>query len=630
MRIFAYLLLGIIPAYSAFAEDATEVVVVANRVPVAASQVASSLTVIDQEQLESKENTTVTDALRGVPGLDVVQSGGRGGNAAVFMRGANSEHTLVLIDGVEANNPINPARSYNFGNLTLENVEKVEVLRGPQSTLYGSDALGGVISITTKRGTKAPNSYLSFLGGSYSTFEEQAGINGLKDKLDYSLAVARADSDGISSAKADLGNSEHDRYSDNSFSGKFGYESDKDFQSLLSFRYLDAKSDLDSMGGIGGDDPNRKLKDQELFVRGEEHVSFFAGQLKSVAGISYMNQSFDDNDDPDALHMLDLLRSNYDGSNLKFDLQNSVDAFENLKFLIGLETEEEKASSNYHSESMFGPFDSDFAEREARSSGYYGEARASAFDRLYSSFGVRVDEHEKFGSEVTYRLAPALLFKETGTKLSSTVGTGFKAPSLFQLYSQYGREDLNPEESLGGDAGIEQKLLDGILTVGATYFWNRFDNLITFDPNTFLFDNISKAETHGAEISAQVQASESLSFGTSFTALRTEDRNTHQELLRRPKTKLGFDCLYRIGEKGRVNLGVVFTGSRIDNDFSSFPASRVSLKGYTLINAAASYEVMKNVDLILRVDNIGDVDYEEVLGYGTRGASAYGGFRVRM
>jgi vitamin B12 transporter len=536
---------------------------------------------------------------------------------------------LVLIDGVEANNPISPNRAFNFADLSTENVERIEIVRGAQSTIWGSDAMGGVINIITKRGRGAISGEASFEGGSYQTFAERAALGGGDEKFDYSIGAARIDSGGISAADARDGNTEHDRYGASTFSLRAGATPADMVELDGSLRYETARSDIDNLGGVGGDDPNRIVNNDNLFTRGQAALRFLDGRLEQIWGIGYSDQRFEDNNDPDADHPNDRLRSDYDGNRLKFDLQHNLSIGETGKLVLGLETEEEEGSSSYRSLSDFGPYDAFLGERSARTSGAFSQVSLDFVEGFRSDFGVRVDEHEEFGSEVTWRIAPVFIVSETGTKLGSTVGTGYKAPSLFQLYSEYGFAELEPEKSLSIDATVEQRIAEG-LSVGVTWYRNDFDNLITFDPNTYIFANIADATTSGVETFAAFELGEGISTRFSYTYLDSRDDSTGDQLLRRARHKAAVDLAFSPVDRLTAAVGGVFVGVREDNDFSTFPASRTELASYLLINIAVDYAVTEGVKLFARIDNLFDREYQEVLGYGTLGAAGYGGIKVAL
>ena len=241
--------------------------------------------------------------------------------------------------------------------------------------------------------------------------------------------------------------------------------------------------------------------------------------------------------------------------------------------------------------------------------------------------GLRLDDHEDFGSEITFRITSAYLLEETGTKLKATYGTGFKAPTLYQLYGPpdptygpVGNPDLDPEKSRGWDAGIEQEFLGDRVIIGATYFANDFEDLIEF-PWGMGYVNVSKAEAEGIELSASIRPCEDLLLRGNYTYTHTENKNTEEELLQRPKDKFGVDVNYRFGRKGNANLEVLYVGKRLDY-------GQVRLGGYALVNLAASYDINENLKLFGRIDNLFDRKYEEAKGFGTPGFSVFGGLKL--
>lgn len=606
-----------------------KIVVTASRIETPLEQVASSVTVIDSEEIKERGVTQALDILREVPGVDVARSGGLGGNTAVFIRGANSEHTLVLLDGVPINNPISNARFFNFSSFTLDEIERVEVVRGPQSTLYGSNALGGVINIITKRGQGPLQGAVSVEAGSQNTLIERGAISGGNESINYSASVLRQDTDGISAADSRLGNEERDGFHNLGFSSRLGFTPDENQEISLTFRSQHSTADLDAGGGASQDDPNRLLKNKQYFVRGEAALSFFDSQVKPTFGVAYVDEEFTDNDDPDEFRA-DLLRSRYRGSRLKFDMQQQFSLDEDLELLLGAETEEERGDSDYLSVSSFGPYESRFSERTARHNGYFAQIQGSGWGVVYPTAGVRLDTNSGYGTELTWRTGPTVLLGETGAKIFGTVGTGFKSPSLYQRFSDFGDPELDAEHSTGVDAGFEQAFVDRKILSGVTYFYNNFDDLIDFDPNTFKFMNIDKARTEGFEGFIEGQLSEQVSIRGNYTLTNTLNRTTYEELLRRARHKFGAQLRYLPVEGAVLRIDLLYVGERADTDFSTYPASPVTLGGYTTVNVSGNFTIRDGVELFTRIENLFDRNYQEVLGFGTPGISAFGGIRVSL
>jgi vitamin B12 transporter len=601
-----------------------EMVVTATKVETPSKEVGSSLTIITRQQIEEQQKSTVLEVLRSVPSLDVVQNGGAGRNAGIFIRGAKSEHTLVLLDGVEVNDPISTGRSVNFANLTIDNVERIEILRGPQSTLYGSDAMGGVINIITKTGKGKPNGFLAVEGGSFNSLKESGGFNGGNDRIRYSFGFSRQDTDGISAVKDKNGSLEKDGYGNTSFSGKLGITPVKNFDIDVIYTRSQSKTDLDE---TGDDDPNYTAAATSNFVRTQAKLSLFNHVWDQRIGFSLMDIERNDRNDVDTAHPQDSSLASFNGRMIKFDWQNNFTIHRTNVLTAGLETEEEAGKSFYSSDSAWGPYTSIFSEKTARTTGFYLQDQIKLWNAWFTTVGVRVDNHDKFGTASTYRLASAYVIEKIGTKIKGSYGTGFKAPSLYQLYSSYGDENLKPEESIGWDIGIEQSFAGEKLMVEAVYFKNDFENLVDFNSATYQYSNIAKAKTQGFEFSASFHATEPLVFHGSYTYTETKDKVTGLELLRRAKNKAGFDANYRFLKNGNINLNLIYVGKRADISYVGYSAIRVKTPGYVLTNLAASYNLTKNIQIFGRIDNLFNKNYEEVIGYGTPGASAFIGIK---
>lgn len=610
--------------------EGPEVVVTANRLETETGNVGSSQTVITREQLEQKQARTLFDALRGVPGLDVARSGGRGSDASVFLRGANSGQTLVLIDGVEVNDPSSTTRSFNFTDLTTDNIERIEVVRGPQSTLYGSDAIGGVINIITRRGEGDTEMNLSLEGGSFNTWRGRFRAGGGSDTVNWSLGASREDSDGISAADEADGNTEEDGYENSSASARLGFTPAENVGIDVIARYTDSAFALDNAGGAFGDDPNHTGAQTQLVLRTEAELTLLDERWHQKLGVSLTDIGREYENGYDAAHPEDMATSEYDGSLFKIDWQHNLRFSEGNTLTVGLETEEEKGESSYVSDSAYGPYSSVFEEQTVRTTGYFVQDSIAVADRWFSTLGIRLDDHDRFGSEVTWRATTAWLFPESGTTARGSVGTGFKAPSLYQLFSEYGSIDLEPEESLGWDVGLEQADPMGYGSVGVTWFANDFDNLLDFDPVTFVYVNIAEAKTRGLEFHASAGFGEALDLAASYTWTDTEDETTGEDLLRRARHKWGLNANYGFLGKGNANLDLLWVGKRRDTDFSTYPASSVELGSYLLVNLAGSWDVSEHWQLFGRLENLLDEDYQQVLGYGTYGFGGYLGLKFSL
>jgi vitamin B12 transporter len=621
---------------AAHADDAAKksnelgtIIVTGSQLPSDTKTTGSSVTVIGEQEIEDGQYRNALGALQQVPGLDIVQSGGFGGNAAVFLRGGNSEGTLVLLDGIELNNPATPNRSYNMANLTLENIERVEVIRGPQSTIYGSDAMGGVINLVSKKAQEGVHSTVTSEAGSYNSFTQVGNLSYGSKGFDVSTGITRQDIGGISAANAADGNSEHDGYENTSLTNRMRFAPTDSVEGSVTTRYDHSNTSLDNMGGVGGDDLNRRFRNNEFFTRGDMSVGLLDKTLTPAAYISYSRHSLKDVNSPDAVSS-EVLDSSFGGDIVTVGSRATWKPSEVFSSVVGGETQGERADSYYFSDGAFGPYQDNFYGQEARTNSVFYEAKTTLDKSFYIDAGVRHDNHSIFGGKTTYKVAPAYLIDSSGTKLRGSVGTGFKAPSLVQLYSSYGNRDLQPEQNLGWDAGIDQDLVKDRVSVSLTYFDMDYDELITFNPSTFVLENIDKANMRGAEIGLTTRLSESLSTRLAYTYTDTENDTTGEALLRRPKNKNSLTVVYQPTSRFRSQVQWRVYSSRFDNDFNTYPPERVSLGGYGIVDLAASYQLSQRFELFARVDNLFDKEYQEVLGYGTLGAAAYGGIKVSL
>lgn len=607
-------------------EDVEEVVVTATRLETPASEVGSSITIITAEQIRRMKVIPVDRLLETVPGVDVVRNGGIGQPSSVFIRGGKSEHTLVIIDGVEANDPFNPGRSFDFSNMTTDNIERIEVLRGPQSTLYGSDAMAGVISITTRRGRGDPRVSLSAEGGSFNSRRASASVSGAGSEVDYSLSLSHLNSDSISAADERDGNTERDGYTNTTVSGKVGVVLSDSADLDFVLRGWDGSTQADDYNEffVFADDPNANLETSQIFFRTRGTFLLAGDMWESIAGISLgkHDKSFDNQPDP-----LNSITSTFssDGRSLQVDWQNNLFLSRSNTLTLGLEMEREWGSFQSEYDDGFFP-SSDKVDESSRETGIYAQDMINVDDSLFATLGLRWDAYRDLGSKVTWRVAPAWLIGDTGLKFRGSYGTGFNAPTLFQLYSGTdGNPDLLPETNTGWDIGLD-KSFSGIGTVlGVAYFRTEYENLISWQPTGF--ENTAVANTDGWELYLDSRLTKALTCLASYTFTRTEDDNG-EPLLRIPEDKASLGLNYSFGSRANVNLEALYIGDRDDIDFSTF--SRVRLDSYTLVNLAGSLTLTKWLEIYGRAQNLLDEQYQEVLGYGTPGISGYLGLKATI
>ncbi len=611
-----------------------EIVVTATRLETPAREVASSVTVISADDLSRLRRNFVLEALQEVAGVSVLQNGGQGGAASVFLRGANSEHTLVLMDGVALNDPINPSRSADLAHLETVNVERLEVLRGPQSPLYGSDAIGGVINIITRKGEGKPRLTLTGAGGSYGTMTGQAAVSGSSRSLDYSFGISRYETRGISSASSAYpGNTERDGYTNLTLSGRIEFRLKDNLQVSLVGRAIRAKTDIDNYGGTSGDDPNNSQDYRSDFFRTEFRSLLLKNRWEQKLGIAVVRSRRDHRNLPDEFHPLESETGFFQSRLFKLDWQNNFFVHPTNTLTLGVEFESETGESEYLSDGPWGPYESLFPRQTAETVGFYAQDYLRLADRAFASIGVRFDHHSRAGDVVTYRLAPAYIVPASRTKFRASWGTGFKSPSLYQLFAPgtyfgpIGNPNLKPERVTGWEAGLEQPLLGDRLRLSAVYFDNAFRNLIDFDVSRG-YINIGKAETSGVEVEFEARPWDGVFFRASYTRLRAKNLTEGTDLPRRPKDKWSALVSYAFLSKWTASFSLEHSGERSDFDYSAWLARPVTLPAYALINAVISYEFRPGLQAFGRLDNILNQKYETIYGYGTLGFSFQGGVKL--
>lgn len=579
----------------------------ATNTPAATRSIGSSYTVIDSEKIAASQQQNVAEVLRGTPGLDVVRQGGPGGVTTVFLRGANSQQTKVLIDGVPVNDPSNASRLFDFSNLSTDNIERIEVIRGPQSVLYGSDAIGGVVNIITKRGQGPFTAKVGAMGGTYGTHQETVSASGGDERTYYALGGSFLKTDGISSASRRNGNREPDGYSNGSVSGRFGWNPDETWNVDYMFRYTDARAELDDFSfGLGVPVDNLIRRNISKIFTNRVQLTNLAvdGLIEQKVGFSLTDYNRLDTDSGPFSPPL------FVGQTRKVDYQASLQLTDSNTFTAGTSYQHEDGSSTFNPLASL----TDIA--------FYLQDQFQLLENWSTTVGVRWDDYNRAGPAQTYRVASVYRFDESATSLHGSLGTGFRAPALAESLFAFGNPNLRPESSKGWDAGVRQELVDGTIVVDATVFDNFLNNLIVFDFNTFNLENVGRARTTGAELSGMCYVTERVTLTGGYTFTNARNLDTGVMLLRRPREKstIGLEYLFP-NESTRVGINALLVGQRLDTGNNI-------LARYTLVNLTARQQLGRHSEFFLRVDNLFNESYEEVRGYGVPGVATYAGFNL--
>jgi len=591
-------------------------------------QIASSVTVITAKDIERDQRRTLPDALSTVPGLNVVQSGGPGGQTSIFMRGTNSNHTKVLIDGIDASDPSNPNRTFDIGQMLTSDIQQIEVLRGPQSGLYGADALGGVISIITKKGEGPPRATGSIEGGSFGTFNQTAALSGAQDRINYSFNVAHFRATDVPVTPLELlppgqkaiGNN----YDNMTYSTKLGADVSENLTLNAVARYTDATLrftgdtfDPVTFASFPAAAQSTQIVHQ-LNTRGEAVWSVFDGRIKNYFGVNYTN-NWNYNISPG-----DPAAAITTGDRLQYDWHSVTQLTPYHTVVIGAEQQTETLQT------------STVSAQNVNKAGYV-ELQSQFANRLFLVENIRQDDNDRFGEHPTYRLAPALIVPFTETKLKASYGTGFKAPTLNQLFVNFpaffffANPNLKPEESTGYDAGFEQPLFNDRLRFGSTYFHNNIQNLIqsVSDPVTFssTLANIGHATTEGTESFVSARITDRVRVRADYTFTRAVDTDAGLELLRRPKEKWSANVIWNPIDPLTLSATLLHIGSFVDAS-RDFSIPRLLAPGYTLLHLAAEYVVTDQLKVFGRVDNATNAHYQNPTGFLQPGLGVFGGIRV--
>lgn len=599
------------------------VVITATRLPTSAEEVASSVTVITSQEIDSKQERTLPDVLKDVPGLNVVQTGGPGGQTSLFMRGTNSNHTKVLIDGIDVSDPTTPNGAFDFAHLLTSDIDRVEVLRGPQSGLYGSDAIGGVVNIITKKGTGPAQFTGSLEGGSFDTFNQTGGVSGSTDRYNYALDVAHFRSGATPVTPLNLlppGEKRNDdTYDNKTISTKLGAKLADNFDIGFVVRYVDTTLQFTgenfNVFPAVPDSTRSESDTQQLFTRGTAHLMLFNGVFDQTVGVGYTD--YDRHDlSPDTV------TTRNRGDRVKVDWQGNIKLAESEILTVGAEHQLDEI------------VESPVSARMTNNAGFF-QLQSGLGERLFDTVSLRYDNNDHFGGEATYRIAPAFLIPQIGTKIKGSVGTGFKAPSLNELFVSFpsfgffANPKLKPETSFGYDVGFEQSVMEHRILFGATYFHNDISDLITTNAAGTSFDNVSKATTYGVESFVLYQPLDTVEFRADYTYTIATDEILHEELLRRPKNKAALGVSWQAAHDLSFSGTILYVGPWIDGN-RDFSIPRLKAGGYTTFNLAATYDVTSKVSVFARVNNLFDRRYQDPVGFQQPGLGIFGGLQTRF
>ena len=626
-----------------FAQDASlpVLVITATRIPTDLSRTGSSISVIPSQEIERSGAKGLTEVLQAVPGLYIHDQGGIGSAATATLRGASPGQTLVLLDGIPIGDTTGTDTTLDFGGIATTDIERIEVLRGPQTALYGSNAMGGVINIITRKGKGDIRRSVSLEGGSYGLLHGRGSISGSTDTMSYALSVDTLHADGfprygyrIDRLKGLLPPMPKGDPTDRTgVSGRFSWLVGDGIEIETGFSAHHNRVTFDNPFAFVPADLYSRFNQQrqwtaQAFVKATALA--FDGKLKNALTVfgNLTDRSIAQTESCPPFYATGCYTL-YHGTRTGAEYQGDLNLGSWGTTVFGARTETERADTAIEVAPQGSlPATPQFNQHQTTNS-VYALQTASLGSQVDVSLGGRIDSVSGGASFPTWRGTVAWRIPDTTTKLRASAGTGAKIPSLYQRFSAYGTASLNPETSVGVDAGIDQTLFNERLTLSGTIFYNRYHDLIGFrfsgcdatHPFGCYF-NTGRAETKGFEGSADaVIVPNEWRLRTAYTYLASKDLITGAELLQRPRDKASTSLIYTGMPKLELEGRVTYVGTRLD--FGS-----VRLDPYWRVDAFASYRVSDTVTLFARGENLTDAKYEEVQNYGVAGRSIYGGVKV--
>lgn len=603
------------------------VVITGTFIPTGLAQSPASVTVITQEEIEAKQESSVTELLRQVPGLHIDQAGGRGSVSSVYLRGGDPNYTVVLMDGVKVNDPTNSrGGSFDFSTLSTDNIERIEIVRGPLSSVYGSDAMTGVIQIISLRGTDEPVSRWEVAGGRLGHLRTLAQTRGKRDRLDYSLSGSYLDNGEPV---------EGSEFIHKSFNANGGVPLSNATEIRSVLRYADSHLEAfpDDSGGprfavLNGVD----RRDANEFTFGIDFSHSLLPSWNAALHAGYYDRQ-EDMDSPGVApgvrdpagippNTSDNLYRRYDLS-----LRNRFSVSKGVRLSMGLQAQSEEGESHGSLSVEGGPVPTSFdMERDLWAA--FLEAQHASYTGLLLQASARLDVPEEFDSEWSPRLGISYRIPFTATRLHASWSMGFKLPSFFALsHPIIGNPDLVPEKSRSADMGVVQPLWGEYLTVSVTYYANRFENAIDFQEGPPpLLVNRSEITAEGIEMALNVRTGRNLELSSHLTHVKTDIKDTEEELRNRPKWRGGLSVSWRPLPALVVHLDTLYVGRVLD---SSIPTGDRELEDYTRVDLAVTWTAHSRWQSFLALDNLFNAEYEEAVGFPAPGITPRLGLQVK-
>lgn len=625
-------------AAHAVASEGDSIIVTATRAPLTLDEIPASIAVLDKAAIDRAQDIGVTELLLRTPGVSLSRNGGYGTATSLRIRGAESEHTVAVIDGVKLNDPSSTGGGFNFTNLLVGDIARIEVLRGPQSILWGSQAIGGVVNIVTASAEKALEASFDIEAGSRQTVSARAAVGGKTGPLSWRIGGQRFTTDGISSHARAFGGVERDGYRNHNVSGRAELALSDHVSVEARGTYASGRVQFD---GFNADSADYGLN-KELVGYAGVNVDLADGRFRNRIAYGHTDTNRD-NFNPTRARPRSF---EADGRNKRWEYQGSFAFSDRISAVFGVENERSDFRSRSPAASLSTPLPA-FARGEAELTSAYGQLSVEPVAGLTLNGGVRYDDHDRDGGQTLFA-AGGVWQLPTGTVLRASYGEGFKAPSLYQLFSEYGNVALDPEAADGWEAGVEQSLFASKLVIGASWFDRTTTNQIIYnscsgtatnplcfvpgDPATRRFgyySNVARSKVHGVEAAAALTLG-GLVLDGNYSWIVAEDRspgtaNFGKWLPRRPRQTANASVSYAFDFGLGIGAAMRWSGKSFDN-----ASNATRLDDYTLVDLRAEYALSDAVKLFARAENLFDEQYMTAFRYGSLGRSVYAGIRGRF
>ena len=597
--------------------------VTASLTPIEVRQSGSTLSIIDEQAIEQRQAPYVYDLLRDVPGTAIGQSGGVGTLTHLRLRGAETNHTLVLIDGIEVNNVNSGA--FNFAHLVTCGLERIEVLRGPQSSLWGSDALAGVVNVQTKKGAGPLSIESATSAGRFDTRQNCSGLSAGNGSHRFSAYGAYFENNGTNISQT--GN-EQDGYRNTSLHVNYAIAASQNLRFSFSGRHVDAAVETDPFDPPR--DADRETESIHNYFRLNSSLNTFNSTLNHQASISLM-----DTDDENFTARVKTSAAKQ--QKLKFAYQSTLlHSTDRLDSSLTLAYERER--ERYENIARASRFGDPNQRQKTYNNGYIGEYRAGLFEQLFLSASIRYDDNGGFKNRATQRFTASFIPRGFSTRLQAAYGTGVKNPGYTERFGFFparfvGNPDIKPEKSSGWEIGFSHSFSHHY-SLGSTYFAEQLEDEISSGRSASgLLTSVNldgESRRKGIELWFDAEPLENLNLKASYTYVdsRQPGRAGYTTEVRVPANTASLVANYAfLNNRANINLRINYIDDKFDRDFSSFPFQRVELSDYTLVNIAGAYRINALITLEGRIENLFDRGYQDVFGYETPGINAHLGLK---